>query len=91
MTLLPSDVKGVGALVLILASTCQHLTGLQPSHRRINHLAVPENINHKTYATVENCEHGACERYLKSLLTLNHDISEKKRNREFKKKQLESL
>ena len=30
------------------------------------------------YTTVGNCAHGACHRYQKSLLTLNHDISVKK-------------
>ena len=29
------------------------------------------------YTTVGNCAHGACHRYQKSLLTLNHDISRK--------------
>ena len=44
-----------------------------------------------TYTTVGNCAHGACERYWKSLLTLNHDISVTKRDRAFLKIQLESL
>ena len=35
------------------------------------------------YTTVGNCAHGACDRYKKSLLTLNHDISVKKRDRVF--------
>ena len=43
------------------------------------------------YTTVGNCAHGASHRYQKSLLTLNHDISVKKRDKAFLKIQLESL
>ena len=43
------------------------------------------------YTTVGNCAHGACHRYQKSLLTLNKDISVKKRDRAFVKKPLKSL
>ena len=43
------------------------------------------------YTTVGNCAHGACHRYQKSLLTLNHDISVKKRDRAFLKIQFKIL
>ena len=43
------------------------------------------------YTTVGNCGHGARDRYSKSLLTLNHDIAVKKRDRAFLKIQLKSL
>ena len=48
-------------------------------------------IFHKNYTTVGNCAHGARDRYWKSLLTLNHDISVKKRDSAFLKIQLKSL
>ena len=43
------------------------------------------------YTTVGNCAQGARDRYRKSLLTLNHDISVQKRDEAFLKIQLKSL